>query len=72
MPPHVSSTCVRNELIYLYIYIIYNKLIVKQTFCASSWLIAEINNVIHVSINKQFLGFQNCFGVLSRLHQRNS
>jgi len=34
MPLHVSSTCARNMA--------WNKLIVKQNFCASSWLITEI------------------------------
>jgi len=36
MPLHVSSTCLKHVEAR-------NKLIVKQKFCASSWLITEIN-----------------------------
>ena len=53
MPLHVSSTCARKNVE------AWNKLIVKQKFCASSWLITEINSLVMFvspSVRKEQLG----------------
>jgi len=43
MPLHVSSTCAHHQKVKIALHVeAWNKLIVKQKFCASSWLITEI------------------------------
>ena len=57
MPLHVSSTCSKHVEAW-------NKLIVKQKFCASSWLITEINNR-HAQSAKHQKTIWSCFRKLA-------
>ena len=51
---HVSSTCAHHQEVKTAL----NKLIVKQKFCASSWLITEINILKREGAANSFSGTQ--------------
>jgi hypothetical protein len=57
-------TCDKNTLIIILTAKIYKKSIIYHRLACR-----HVPNVMYVSINKQLIGFQNCFSVLSRLRQ---